>query len=130
MHELSIAQALVGLTREHVPSNTLVRSVHVRVGPMQAIESEAMQFAWQATIEGTSFEQASLSLEYVPWELHCRACDRHWQGSDWPQVCECGSSDVDPAGSDELTLLSIEFDEPETTSPANREAGSHIHPGA
>jgi hydrogenase nickel incorporation protein HypA/HybF len=129
MHELSIAHALVGLTREHVPDMARVRSVRVRVGPMQAIESEAMRFAWEVSTEQTSIRGAELSLEFVPWALHCRACDRRWEGPDWPQMCTCGSADVDPAGSDELTLLSIEYDEPDKKAPAHREAGPVIKLG-
>ena len=96
---------------------------------MQAIESEAMRFAWEASTEGTTYQGAELSLEFVPWALHCRACDRHWEGPDWPQLCTCGSADVDPAGSDELTLLSIEIDDPEEVSPAHREAGPVFNQG-
>ena len=126
MHELSIAHALIGLTREHVPDLALVRSVRVRVGPMQAIEPEAMRFAWEATTEGTTCRGAELSLEFVPWALHCRACERRWEGPDWPQLCTCGSADVDPAGSDELTLLSIEIDDPDEVAPDHREAGARV----
>lgn len=126
MHEFSIAQALIGLTREHVPDLARVRSVRVRVGPMQAIEPEAMRFAWEASTEGTGYEGAKLLLEFVPWALHCRACDRRWEGPDWPQLCTCGSGDVDPAGSDELTLLSIEVDDTEAVTPAHREAGARV----
>ncbi len=131
MHEMSIATALVGLTREHVPKQAQVRCVRVRVGPMQAIEPEAMTFAWEAATGGTELEGAELSLTYVPWSLHCRGCDRRWEHSDWPVICDCGSADVDPAGSDELTLLSIEIDDEQEDDqdPVNRETGSVIRKG-
>lgn len=130
MHELSIAHALIGLTREHVPDLAQVRSVRVRVGPMQAIEPEAMRFAWDAATDGTPYQGARLVLDYLPWSLHCRSCGRHWEGPDWPVECACGSADVDPVGSDELTLLSIDVDdmiEPDAArrshEPACRQGG-------
>ena len=129
MHELSIAHALLGLTCEHVPDMARVRSVSVRIGPMQAIEPEALRFAWKATTDDTPFQGAELSLEFVPWALHCRACDRCWEGGDWPVTCTCGSADVDPAGSDELTLLSIEIDDPDEVVSDHRESGSVIKQG-
>ena len=129
MHEMSIAAALIGLTREHVPSKARVRSVVVRVGPMQAIEPEAMQFAWTAATSGTEFDGSELKLTYLPWSLHCKTCDKRWEGSDWPTVCVCGSADVDPKGSDELTLLSIEVDDFDDQEPAHREVGPVMRQG-
>ncbi len=138
MHEMSIAAALIGLTREHVPSKARVRSVSVRVGPMQAIEHEAMQFAWSAATSATEFDGSELKLTYLPWSLHCKCCGKKWEGDDWPVTCACGSADVDPKGSDELTLLSIDIDtsdEPEGETdfddqdPAHREAGPVMRQG-
>jgi hydrogenase nickel incorporation protein HypA/HybF len=129
MHEMSIAAALIDLTREHVPSDARVRVVRVRVGPMQAIEPEAMTFAWEAATSGTAMDGAELTLTCVPWSLHCRACDRRWEGGDWPVTCACGSADVDPTGSDDLTLLSIEIDDPDDQDPPNREAGPVMRQG-
>jgi len=135
MHEMSIAAALMKLTQEHVPSKARVRSVSVRVGPMQAIEHDAMQFAWSAATAGTELDSSALTLTYLPWSLSCKACGRRWEGPDWPTTCTCASPDVDPKGSDELTLMSIDIDEPDDTldpddqDPAAREAGPVMRQG-
>lgn len=122
MHELSIAHALIGLAREHVPDGARVRGLRVRVGPLQAISPQAMRFAWSAATEGTLFQGAELSFEHLPWILNCLACGRRWRSESWSEPCPCGSADVDPTGGDELTLLSIDVDdEPGAAAAENRE---------
>jgi len=111
MHELSIARSLLGLVKENTPENARVRSVLVRVGPLQAIEPGAMQLAWQAVTDDSPLDGVQLSLTLVPWELHCRECDRRWTSEDWSDPCTCGSCRVDPIGGDELTLLSLDIEE-------------------
>lgn len=111
MHELSIARSLLGLVKENLPADTRLNTVSVRVGPLQAIDSRAMQFAWQAATEDTSFDGVRLSLTLVPWELHCRTCGRNWTSETWSDPCTCGSCRVDPVGGDELTLVSLDVDE-------------------
>ncbi len=123
MHELSIARSLLGLVRDNVPDGALVKSVLVCVGPLQAIEPDAMQFAWHAATDDTEFDGAELSLTLLPWELHCLECGRNWSSENWSDPCTCGSCRVDPVGGDELTLISIDVDEANTIKePAE---GSH-----
>jgi len=120
MHELSIARSLLGLVQENVPSDAAVRSVLVRVGPLQAIDPGAMQLAWHAATDDTVLDGAELSLTLVPWELCCRECGRSWSSENWSDPCTCGSCRVDPVGGDELMLISIDVDEtPKSTAPAD-----------
>jgi len=108
MHELSIAKSLLSLTREHVPAGSVVRAVRVRVGPLQAIDPSAMQLAWRAATDDTSYRGAALSLNFVPWELSCRGCGNRWFTQSWPARCRCGGHESDPIDADELTLESID----------------------
>ncbi len=111
MHELSIARSLLGLVKENTPEHAKVRSVLVRVGPLQAIEPGAMQLAWHAVTDDSPLDGVELSLTLVPWELHCSACDRRWTSENWSDPCQCGSCRVDPIGGHELTLLSLDIEE-------------------
>lgn len=111
MHELSIARALIDLVRLHLPEGALLRSVCVRIGPLQGVDPDSMRFAWQAVTVGGPLQGSELSLTYTPWDLHCRVCGRCWRSDSWSESCLCGSTDVDPAGTDELTLISLEVDD-------------------
>jgi hydrogenase nickel incorporation protein HypA/HybF len=122
MHELSIARSLVGLVLENVPTDTSVRRVRVRIGPLQAVDADAMRLAWRAATEGTRLEGAKLSLTYVPWVLCCRECGRGWSSESWSDPCTCGSCRVDPVGGDELILESIDVDETEPGTARTQDA--------
>lgn len=111
MHELSIARSLLSLTREHVPAGAVVRAVHVRVGPLQAIDPSAMRLAWRAATENTPCRGSTLSLKFLPWELSCRSCGNRWFTPSWPCNCRCGGHEADPIDADELTLESIDVTE-------------------
>ena len=111
MHELSIARSLMGLVGRHAPRGQKVRRVHVRVGPLRAIEPDAMQWAWRAATVSTVYEGAQLKLQLVCWQMRCPACGRQWEGDDPLGACLCGCQDCHPVGDDQLTLVSLEVDQ-------------------
>jgi hydrogenase nickel incorporation protein HypA/HybF len=109
MHELSIARALIDLTRKHAAGQSGgVLRVDVQVGPLQAIDGEAMRFAWQAATMGTELAGASLMLDYLPWRLLCPECGLQWEAESFTESCRCGNSRPVPQGGDELLLVSLE----------------------
>ena len=118
MHELSIANMLLGMVAEHAPSGVVVRSVRVEAGPMQAIEPEAMRLAWLATTDSTPLHGATLDLRMMPFDLRCPHCGRGWQSDDLFQPCVCGCDRPRVTGGDRLILVSIDVKhvEPETPS--------------
>ncbi len=111
MHEISIARALFGLVCQHAPNDATVRRVNVRVGPLRAIEPDALQWAWKAITKDTKFGRSTLQLESLPWRLRCPACGRRWESGNPMEACPCGHPNPRPAGDDELTLLSLEVDQ-------------------
>ena len=113
MHEMSLTEALLEQVSRHVPPGAVLRSVEVEAGAAQGIEPEAMQFAWQALTRKTRYDGADLKLTILPWTLRCAACGRQWQSEDAIDICPCGQpARVADAGS-HLTLMSLEYDEPD-----------------
>ncbi len=109
MHELSLAQSLLGLVRRHVPPAATVRRVHVRAGPFQAIDPDAMRWAWLAATTGAFCDGASLELTILPWTMTCPVCGRRWQSDDPLESCACGHADPDREGDDALILTAIDL---------------------
>jgi len=111
MHELSVAQALIRLVDEHVPADASVHRVRIRVGPMQAIVSEALDSAWMVATTGSRFDGAQLAAQYLPWELSCPRCSRTWTSTEPYAPCACGCDQPAIYGTDELTLVAIDVDD-------------------
>jgi len=123
MHEFSIALALKELVAQRAPPGLVVRSVSVRAGAMRAIEPEAMRWAWRAAVQGTALDGSQLRLTNLPWSLRCGGCGRTWQAADPSQPCACGHASVYPSedsSDDELTLVSIEVDDPPVSVVSSR----------
>ncbi len=108
MHELSIAQALAELVRQHRPAGVPVLQVQVQAGPMQAVQPDALELAWKAVTQGTDLAQCRVCVETPPWRLRCPECGRQWNSDELESTCACGQSTAYPVGGDELLLLSME----------------------
>ena len=65
MHELSIAVSLVELACEEVERRQLprVQALHVRVGPLSGIVTDALRFSFDVAAAGTPIEGALLKVE-------------------------------------------------------------------
>ncbi len=115
MHEFSIAEALLSQVEAHTPAGCVVRSVVVRVGPLQMIEQDAMAMAWNAITSGTRHDGAELELDVRPPHRVCPDCGRDWTGGETIEPCTCGCVRPKWIDGDELTLMSMRVDEPQTT---------------
>lgn len=107
MHELSIAESLIDLVKEHCPPGAIVQAVFVEAGPMRGIDPEAMQFAWQCATPRTICQAARLELRILPWTLHCLACGAQWEADDVFVACKCGQT-PSPLGANELRLTGLD----------------------
>jgi hydrogenase nickel incorporation protein HypA/HybF len=58
MHELSIAQGILDIVREHVPEGQSagVRTIEVRVGRMSGVVPESLEFCFEALVLDSPFQ--------------------------------------------------------------------------
>jgi hydrogenase nickel incorporation protein HypA/HybF len=68
MHELSIAVALVELACEEAERQQLprVQALHVRIGSLSGIVTDALIFSFDVAAAGTPVEGASLKVDATP----------------------------------------------------------------
>ncbi|MDX6697179.1 MAG: hydrogenase nickel incorporation protein HypA/HybF [Solirubrobacteraceae bacterium] len=122
MHELSIAEAIVGVAERHAAGRR-VYAVDVRVGHLRQVVPDALEFAFELTTHGTALEGATLRLEEVPASGRCRACGAESVLPDFPLTCRaCGGLDVEVTGGEELLVDSLELEETMTTTGGLRHA--------
>jgi hydrogenase nickel incorporation protein HypA/HybF len=113
MHELSLADAVLTIVRDHAHGRR-VTAVDVKVGRLRQVVPDALEFAFELLAAGTNVEGATLELEHVPVRVQCGACDVESEQDGFPFACtSCGDLAVDVVAGDELRVESIELaDEP------------------
>ena len=111
MHELSIAQSIVGIADRHAAGRQVVR-VELKVGRLRQVVPSALEFAFQLVAQGTAVEGAELVMEEVPVAGICRDCGSEGPLGDFPLGCaSCGGLDVEVTRGEELLVDSLELEE-------------------
>jgi len=112
MHELSIAAAVVEQAGQIAAREGAERvvAITVSVGSLSGVDPEALGFAFPFAAEGTVAGNARLSVEPVPAQLRCRACQNEWSPDDPVFVCAaCGGTDVELLAGRELNIRTVEL---------------------
>jgi hydrogenase nickel incorporation protein HypA/HybF len=110
MHELAIADAVVGIVSRHAGGRR-VTAVELEVGQLRQVVPDALAFAFGLVAEGTCAEGAELALEVVPVAVACRGCGAQTQQAAFPLACgACGSDDVDVVRGEELRVTCVEVE--------------------
>ncbi|MBY8859923.1 hydrogenase maturation nickel metallochaperone HypA [Nocardia sp. CA2R105] len=111
MHELAIAQGIIGGACEHAAGRQIFR-VTVAVGTLCAVVPDALRFCFELAAEGTLAEGAELIIEQVPARGHCHRCERDFTLHEPIPLCDCGSADVGISAGTDLRIRSMEVSDP------------------
>ncbi len=108
MHELSLAEAIVGIVEEHAAGRRVTR-VDVRVGRLRQVVPSALAFAFELVACETVAEGAELVVEPVAARGDCRACGARSELPSFPLGCaSCGCPDLEIVSGEELCVESFE----------------------
>ena len=122
MHELSIAESIVGVAERHAAGRT-VCAVDIRVGHLRQVVPTALEFAFELTAKGTCLDGAELRMKQVAAAGRCRACGAESVLEGFPLTCAaCGGLDVEVTAGEELLVDSLELEETMTTTGGPRHA--------
>jgi hydrogenase nickel incorporation protein HypA/HybF len=117
VHEASIALNLIDAVAQRLASRppAKVAVIHVRVGELAGVSTEALDFAFQALSAGTPLAGARLAFDHVPLTVACEACGRTSPIEDLVFRCPaCGSEKTRVATGGELEVRTLELaEEPE-----------------
>ncbi len=112
MHETAVAQSLVDLIAQE-SQNRHARPVRAKIscGELNAINDEALSFAFEAIAQGTPCEGMMLEIEHKGLQAKCRTCGSVF-AVDWANVMcpSCGGGDFDLLPDAPLLLEQIEFE--------------------
>jgi len=112
MHEAMVAENIIESILSQVPSKKgrVVRVV-ISCGQMNALNDEAMEFAFEAAAQGTICKGAKLKIKHIPLKAKCKTCGKKFDYDLYePQCPRCGKSDFDIGEDAPLLLEEIEFE--------------------
>jgi hydrogenase nickel incorporation protein HypA/HybF len=115
MHEVGIANSVLQAveTEAALHPGAVVRKVGVTVGELAGVDPDALVFSFEALTMGTGWQHVLLEIEARPRMHGCRACGLTFRVIDYQFACpECGASETQCVGGDELELAWLEMEEP------------------
>lgn len=117
MHELSIAYNIVQIADDAACDAGVdhVDAVHLRLGQLSGVVSEALWFGYDIAARGTRLEGSRLEIEDVPAVIFCSQCRIERALESIQQFCcpVCGTPSMDIRSGRELEIAYVEYsDEP------------------
>jgi hydrogenase nickel incorporation protein HypA/HybF len=113
MHELSIALSLIDVACEEAERRRArVVALHLKVGPLSGVVTQALVSAYELARERTPLEQARLEIEETPVLMNCRACEAERPVASLQELrcAECGAPAVEIISGRELELTALEIE--------------------
>jgi hydrogenase nickel incorporation protein HypA/HybF len=114
MHEVGIASSILEkvLAETRSRGGGRVLNVRIRVGQLNHVMPDSLQFAWETLRRGTAAEKAVLQIEKEPARLRCKSCG--WEGEVDPgsfDCGKCGGREVELLGGSDLVLESFSLEQ-------------------
>ena len=123
MHEASIALNLIEAVEQRLEAQPEARVavIHVRVGELAGVSTDALDFAFQCLSAGTPLAGARLAFDMVPLTMTCDGCGRTSRVEDLVFRCPlCGSESTRVSTGRELEVRTLELaEEPEVAHASN-----------
>ena len=113
MHELSVAESIVRITKEKIsqyPDKIPVKLV-LEIGLLSGIDFDALDFAMKSVVKNTSIENCIIEIIRIEPLAKCSNCGHLFKAEDYIASCpECGSIDIEFLKGRELLIRSIELE--------------------
>jgi hydrogenase nickel incorporation protein HypA/HybF len=120
VHELSMAENIVGIIRQSVPSDELadVRIVRMKIGALSGVVADSLSFCFTAISSDTPLAKARLEIEQLPFAVHCNSCGKTFENDIGYVVCpECDGVETTVVSGRELQVTEIELEDEKESIP-------------
>jgi hydrogenase nickel incorporation protein HypA/HybF len=112
MHELSVAQEILGIVNEYVPDPkpNSVKSVKVKIGKLSNILTDSLTFCFEAITSDTPLNGAKLEVIETPVKIICNGCNKESEIEPPVFACPvCGNNQIKIISGTELRVDEIEL---------------------
>jgi len=126
MHELSVAQEILGIVSQYVPnpSSGSVKSVKVQIGKLSNILSDSLTFCYEALTNKTPLEGSKLEIIEMPVTISCLECRKKSEIEPPVFVCPvCGNNQIKIISGTELRVDEIELFDEDQSIPEEKKPG-------
>lgn len=113
MHEMSIAESIVGVLEEQasVQAFSRVKTVWLEIGPLAGIETEALRFSFDVVRRGTIAESATLEIIETDAQAWCLHCGKNVAIRRRFDACpDCAGQQLQVTSGDEMRIKELEVD--------------------
>ena len=110
MHEMSIAEGVLGLVRDTAGKGGLTRvsAVRLEIGALAAVEPAALRFCFDAVTRGSLAEGAALDIDEVSGAAWCfRCCETVPLKARGDACPKCGGATLQVTGGTEMRVKDI-----------------------
>jgi hydrogenase nickel incorporation protein HypA/HybF len=114
MHEAGIATNLIEAVQQRLQTvpGARVTAIHVRIGELAGVSTDALDFAFECLSASTPLAGAKLVFDLVPLMVACDACGQTTPVEDLVFRCGlCGSERTRVASGRELEVRTLELAE-------------------
>jgi len=112
MHELSVAQEILGIVNQYVPDPKLnsVKTVKVKIGKLSNILTDSLTFCFEAITSDTPLNGAKLEVIETPVKIICNNCNKESEIEPPVFSCPvCGNNQIKIVSGTELRVDEIEL---------------------
>lgn len=91
-----------------------VRIIHLKIGELAGISTDALDFAFEVLSKGTVAEGGKLEFENIPLRIRCAGCGAESHPDSLIFICtECGGSNIEILSGREMEVDYIVVDDEE-----------------
>ena len=111
MHELSIALSILDSLQEEVTQRGYgsIEAVHIRIGALSGVVSEALGYAYELAAEQTPFARSRLVIERAPIVIYCAACGRNQIAASPGRCPQCHTLSTELVSGREMEIFALEL---------------------
>ncbi|MBE9528631.1 MAG: hydrogenase maturation nickel metallochaperone HypA [Proteobacteria bacterium] len=113
MHEISLMRVILETVEQEMAkcNASALNRLTLRIGTLTAVEPDAMRFAFDAAIEKTPMEGATLDIMASALSGRCRDCGTEFPLVEFDSPCPiCSGVDIKRLTGTELDIVSIDVD--------------------
>ncbi len=110
MHEMSIAESVLGLVEETARREgfSRVKEVRLEIGRLAAVETQSLRFCFDAVVRGSVAEGAALAIDETPGTAWCFGCSATVPIEARGEPCpHCGGGQLQVNGGTEMRVKDL-----------------------